>query len=82
MGFVICTFMFMAGMAFGFFASALCMTAKQDMGHVRVYISSGRADGEMGPYTVNAVKLFRAHAGILSDGEIGGDTWRELMRGD
>ena len=42
----------------------------------------GRADGEMGPCTVNAVKLFQAHAGILADGDIGGNTWRELMRGD
>lgn len=37
------------------------------------------ADGRMGPRTVQAVKAFQRSKGLLSDGEIGGDTWTALL---
>ena len=41
---------------------------------------SGGADGIMGPITVEAVKSFQRDAGLLDDGEVGGDTWSKLLR--
>lgn len=40
----------------------------------------GQADGIMGPLTVEAVKGFQRDAGLLDDGEVGGDTWSKLLR--
>ena len=41
----------------------------------------GEADGIMGEATVGAVRAFQENSGLLSDGEVGGDTWAELLRG-
>ena len=41
----------------------------------------GQADGIMGPLTVEAVKAFQRAAGLLDDGEVGGDTWTRLLKG-
>ena len=41
----------------------------------------GEADGIMGEKTAGAVMAFQADAGLLSDGEVGGDTWAELLKG-
>ena len=41
----------------------------------------GQADGIMGPFTVEAVKAFQRAAGLLDDGEVGGDTWTRLLKG-
>ena len=41
----------------------------------------GQADGIMGPLTVEAVKGFQRDAGLLDDGEVGGDTWSRLIKG-
>ena len=40
----------------------------------------GQADGIMGPLTVEAVKAFQRAAGLLDDGEVGGDTWGRLLK--
>lgn len=40
----------------------------------------GEADGIMGSSTVEAVKKFQTDKGLLSDGEVGGDTWNKLLR--
>ena len=44
--------------------------------------SSGREipDGDYGPSTRNAVQLFQTRAGLLADGELGGDTWAALLK--
>ena len=39
------------------------------------------ADGDMGVNTVAAVKDFQTANGLLSDGEVGGDTWARLIKG-
>lgn len=41
----------------------------------------GGADGIMGEATVRAVQAFQEAAGLLADGEVGGETWKELLRG-
>ncbi len=41
----------------------------------------GQADGIMGPLTAEAVKAFQRAAGLLDDGEVGGDTWGRLLKG-
>lgn len=41
----------------------------------------GDADGVMGEATVRAVRAFQKAAGLLADGEVGGETWKELLRG-
>lgn len=38
------------------------------------------ADGDYGKNTVNAVKKFQQLHGLLDDGEIGGETWVELLK--
>ena len=40
----------------------------------------GEADGIMGSRTVEAVKKFQTDKGLLSDGEVGGETWTKLLR--
>ena len=40
----------------------------------------GEADGIMGSRTVEAVKKFQNDKGLLSDGEVGGETWTKLLR--
>ena len=40
----------------------------------------GQADGIMGPLTAEAVKAFQRAAGLLDDGEVGGDTWGRLLK--
>ena len=52
----------------------------QELLTVRGY-EPGKADGIMGEKTAGAVMAFQADAGLLSDGEVGGDTWAELLRG-
>lgn len=37
--------------------------------------------GIMDDATVEAVKVFQRSRGLLADGEVGGDTWRALLRG-
>ena len=41
----------------------------------------GQADGIMGPLTAEAVKSFQRDGGLLDDGEVGGDTWKALLKG-
>lgn len=41
----------------------------------------GEADGIMGSRTVEAVKKFQTDKGLLSDGEVGGETWTRLIKG-
>lgn len=40
----------------------------------------GVADGIMGSRTVEAVKKFQNDKSLLSDGEVGGETWTKLLR--
>ena len=40
----------------------------------------GQTDGIMGPLTLEAVKSFQRDAGLLDDGEVGGDTWSRLLK--
>lgn len=40
----------------------------------------GEADGIMGSRTVEAVKKFQNDKSLLSDGEVGGETWTKLLR--
>lgn len=41
----------------------------------------GEADGIMGEATVGAVRAFQENSGLLTDGEVGGDTWSKLLKG-
>ena len=41
----------------------------------------GEADGIMGEATVGAVRAFQADCQLLTDGEVGGDTWTALLKG-
>ena len=42
---------------------------------------SGDCDGIMGELTKRAVMGYQADAGLLTDGEVGGDTWAALIKG-
>ena len=42
---------------------------------------SGDCDGIMGELTKRAVMGYQADTGLLTDGEVGGDTWTALLKG-
>ena len=42
---------------------------------------SGDCDGIMGELTKRAVMGYQADTGLLTDGEVGGDTWTRLIKG-
>ena len=42
---------------------------------------SGDCDGIMGELTKRAVMGYQADTGLLTDGEVGGDTWKRLIKG-
>ena len=54
--------------------------AVQELLAARGYYS-GDCDGIMGELTKRAVMGYQADAGLLTDGEVGGDTWTALLKG-
>ena len=54
--------------------------AVQELLAARGYYS-GDCDGIMGELTKRAVMGYQADTGLLTDGEVGGDTWTRLIKG-
>lgn len=56
------------------------VTTVQELLKARGYYS-GDCDGIMGELTKRAVMGYQADIGLLTDGEVGGDTWTRLIKG-
>lgn len=56
-------------------------TAQQLLIALGISCGPDGADGEFGPATRDAVIKFQQLAGLLDDGEVGGETWAKLLKG-